>query len=112
MAEFHITEPLLTSDIWIRSSKGRFLAYFVVHRAAQGMLGFESHFHHIFAPIIIFLCSGSLSPMPPAFLGRQAFSHLTKAHFRFGPELPHRKLRCSYLIALSTHFGAAMIENM
>ena len=111
MAEFHISEPLLISDILILSSKGKFLAYFAVHKTAQGVLEFESHLHQIFAPIVLLLCSGSLSPIPPAFLGRQAFSHLTRAHFQFGPELPHKKLHCSCLIFLRTHFGAASIEN-
>lgn len=105
-------QPLLTSDILILSSKGKFPAYFAVQRAAQGLFESESHLHQIFSPIVEFLCSGSLSPMPPAFLGRKAFSHLSRAHFRFGPELPQRKLRCSCLMALRTHFGAARMEIM
>ena len=111
IAEFHISDPLLVSDIRILSSKGKFLEYLAVQSLAQGVLKFESHRHHIFAPMVLLLCSGSLSPMPPAIRGRQTFSHRRRAHFLFGPELPHRKFLYRFLMALRTHLGAAKMEK-
>lgn len=110
LAEFHIIEPIPTSDIRILSSIGLLLGYLVVHREAQGWLGFERHLHQILAPMASLLCTGSLRPMPPTFFGRQTLSHLTRAHLRLGPELPHKKSCWSFFISLSTHLGTAIIS--
>lgn len=112
MAEFQTTEPIITSDMRIISSRGLLLAYFAVHSEAHGVLGNASHLHHILAPIALFLCSGSLSPIPPAFLGKQTLSHLTRAHLWLGHELPHKKLRWRFFISLRTHLGTAVIEKI
>lgn len=90
MAKFQMAEPVLISVILILSSMGQLLAYLAVQREAHGVLGWASHLHQIFAPIDLLLCSGSLRPMPPAFLGKQTLSHFINAHLRLWPELPHR----------------------
>lgn len=111
IAAFHMIEPALSSDIRILSSIGLLLAYLAVHKEAQGVLGWSSQRHHNLAPMTVLLRVGSRIPMPPDFLGRQTLSHLTNAHLRFLAELPQRKLRWRFLMALITHFGAAERVN-
>lgn len=93
------------------SAWGILLVYLAVHILAHNLSGLVNHFHHILAFMMVLLCSGSLSPMPPLILGLHTVSHFTNAHLRLVAELPHRKSRCRFLNLFNTHFGAARIEK-